>query len=85
MVPMGEVVKYDNYNAAEISRIKNIPNDYYEPIGVPITIFDYDLSDWEIIGILQGEFTVIDDYVVGHQAKINGKDKYNRIIIKRKQ
>ena len=40
---------YDNYNAIEVSRIKNIPYDYEGVMGVPITIFDYDLDNVEVV------------------------------------
>jgi hypothetical protein len=42
--------KYDNYNAIEVSRIKDIPYDYDCVMGVPITIFDYDLDNVAIEG-----------------------------------
>lgn len=42
--------KYDNYDAIEVSRIKNIPYDYDGVIGCPITILDYDLDNVEIVG-----------------------------------
>lgn len=32
--------KFDNYNAINISKVVNIPYDYDDPIGVPITISD---------------------------------------------
>ena len=33
--------KYDNYNAINIDKIKDIPYDYNEDMGVPITFLDY--------------------------------------------
>lgn len=41
--------RYDNYNAIEVSRIKDIPYDYEGAMGVPITIFQYDLENVEIV------------------------------------
>lgn len=41
--------KYDNYDAIEVSRIKNIPYDYEGVMGVPITILDYDLDNVEVV------------------------------------
>lgn len=32
--------KYDNYNAIEVSRVAEIPEDYYGAMGVPITFLD---------------------------------------------
>ena len=36
---------YDNYRAIEVSRVKDIPYDYECVMGVPITIFQYDLDN----------------------------------------
>lgn len=43
--------KYDNYDAIEVSRVKNIPWDYDGTMGVPITILDYDLDNVEIVDL----------------------------------
>lgn len=32
--------KYDNYDAINVDKVINIPNDYYEEIGVPITFIE---------------------------------------------
>lgn len=42
---------YDNYNAIEVSRYKDIPNDYEGVMGVPVTFLDYYNPDqFEIVG-----------------------------------
>ena len=47
--------KYDNYDAIEVSQVKNIPSDYSGAIGVPISFLDkYDPEQFEIIGLGQG-------------------------------
>ena len=47
--------KYDNYNAIEVSFVKNIPSDYDGMMGVPISFFDkYSPEQFEIIGLGQG-------------------------------
>lgn len=52
-----EYPKYDNYDAIEISRVSDIPMDYYGLMGVPITFLDkYNPGQFEIIGIF-GEGT----------------------------
>lgn len=33
---------YDNYKCINVDRIKDIPNDYFEVMGVPLTILTYD-------------------------------------------
>lgn len=44
--------KYDNYDAIEVSRVKNIPYDYDGVMGVPITFLDhYSPEQFEILGL----------------------------------
>ena len=44
--------KYDNYDAIEVSAVKNIPKDYDAPMGVPITFIDkFNPRQFEIIGV----------------------------------
>ena len=46
--------KYDNYNAIEISLVKNIPSDYDGVMGVPISFLDkYNPDQFEILGATQ--------------------------------
>ena len=69
--------KYDNYNAINIDRTKDIPKDYKGHMGVPITFIDkYNPNQFEIIKFRKG-----DD---NKDLKVNNKDKFARIIIKRK-
>ena len=47
--------KYDNYDAINVDKVKDIPYDYMEPIGVPITFINkYNPQEFEIIGQGQG-------------------------------
>lgn len=47
--------KYDNYNAIDVSKIKDIPYDYNEIIGVPITYLIYhDPNKFIIVGETSG-------------------------------
>lgn len=72
--------KYDNYDAIEVSACKNIPCDYDGIMGVPITFLDnYCPEQFEILGL--------DDHRVEWRGKgpsLNGKNKYRRVIIKKK-
>lgn len=44
--------KYDNYDAIEVGKVADIPEDYYEHIGVPITFLDkYCPEQFEILGL----------------------------------
>ena len=67
---------YDNYEAIEVGRLKDIPKDYDDVMGVPITFMDrYNPSQFEIVGLCR--------YLNG-DAVLNGKNMYQRIIVKRK-
>jgi len=69
--------KYDNYDAIEVSRIKDIPYDYDGIMGVPITILDYNLDEIEIVKFRKGD----DD----KDLSVNGKYTYSRILIRLKK
>lgn len=44
--------KYDNYDAINVDKTKDIPKDYYGVMGVPITFLDkYCPEQFEIIGV----------------------------------
>jgi len=43
--------KYDNYNAIEVSKVANIPEDYEGIMGVPITFLNkYNPEQFEVLG-----------------------------------
>lgn len=51
-----EYPKYDNYDAIEVSKTKEIPNDYDGLMAVPITFLDkYNPDQFEILGIMDRE------------------------------
>lgn len=74
--------KYDDYDAIEVSRVVNIPNDYYGVMGVPITFIDkYNPNQFEILG----DSRYHDGSDVANDINfINGKGLYRRILIRRK-
>jgi hypothetical protein len=84
-----EYPTYDNYKAIEVSKVKDIPMDYYNELGVPITFLqNYNPAQFEIIWTtdrggdgnldhLKKIYTRYDAPVVG------GEGLYKRIIIKR--
>lgn len=76
-----EYPTYDNYEAIEVSKTKDIPIDYKGFIGVPITFIDkYNPEQFEIIGIDR----VLVEEATGKVSRfrINDKEIYARIIIK---
>ena len=63
--------KYDNYDAINIDKCKDIPGDYFGEIGVPISFLYYlDPTVWDIIEVLR--------------PTIGSRTLYKRIVIKRK-
>lgn len=62
---------YDNYDAIEVPNIKSIPLNYSGVFGVPITILcgNYDISMFELI-------------FYSKRLRINGKNKFNRILFR---
>jgi hypothetical protein len=80
--------KYDNYDAIEVSKVKDIPLDYEGCMGVPITFLDkYNPNQFEIVGLTAGNIKGMSGMIPlnGKDGPfINGKLKYGRIIIKRK-
>jgi hypothetical protein len=90
--------KYDNYDAIEVSYVKNIPSDFKGKIGVPISFFDkYNPEQFEIIGSFNagshGEELGAKKTEVHTKGKVmmwNGpvvgkKPIYKRIVIKHKK
>jgi len=48
--------KYDNYDAIEVSLVKNIPSDYKGVMGVPISFLNkYSPEQFEIVGMCENE------------------------------
>lgn len=84
-----EYPHYDNYNAINVDKIKDIPYDYDCVMGVPITIFGYDLNNVEIISITENADYLKPLYTSGckkyDRPYLNGERKYPRILIRRKQ
>lgn len=73
-----EYPKYDNYDAINVNKTKEIPMDYEGAMGVPITFLDkYNPEQFEIIKFRKGD----DD----RDLSINGKCPYFRLLIKNKR
>ena len=85
--------KYDNYNAIEVSFVKNIPSDYKGVMGVPISFLDkYNPEQFLILGsdynIKEGLLPeLINPKWKGKidRGYINNKRGYTRIFIKHKR
>lgn len=51
-----EYPKYDSYDAIEVSKVKDIPEDWFGVMGVPITFMDkYNPEQFDIVGCPESE------------------------------
>ncbi len=74
-----EYPTYDNYNAININKTSDIPEDYYGEMGVPITFLDkYNPEQFEILDTSTNAMHRGAPYV-------DGKRIYERILIRRRQ
>jgi len=74
--------KYDAYDAIEVSKVKNIPEDYDGLMGVPITFLDkWNPEQFDIVGL---DRYLSDNPRYGSRFRINGKELYSRIVIRRR-
>ena len=81
--------KYDNYDAIEVSKVKDIPEDYWGVMGVPITFMDsYNPEQFEIIGCSESEGRGFSNGLWDPASKtaqpiINGHKVYKRLFVRR--
>jgi hypothetical protein len=77
-----EYPHYDNFDAIECCPTTNIPMDYDGLMGVPVTFLDkYNPEQFEIVGILNHGCDSEYDLA---KPILNGKEKFSRILIRRK-
>ncbi|MDD9858643.1 MAG: adenine-specific methyltransferase EcoRI family protein [Gammaproteobacteria bacterium] len=84
--------KYDNYDAINIDKTKDIPGDYAGVMGVPITFLDkHNPDQFEILGTLASagyNGDIIGIPFLGQRdarAIVNGEVKYARLLIRNKR
>nr|DAR29238.1 MAG TPA: adenine-specific methyltransferase [Bacteriophage sp.] len=66
-----EYPRYDNYDAIEVGKTAEIPCDYFEYMGVPITYMDkYNPDQFEIIG---ADYEVAEPVVLYHGKRGTGR------------
>lgn len=82
-----EFPKFDNYNAINVDKTKDIPMDYDGIIGVPITFLDkFNPEQFKIIGLIAGNIKGLAGIpsAIGKDGPyINGKLKYGRLLIQK--
>lgn len=77
-----EYPRYKNYNAINVDKTSDIPKDYYECVGVPITFLDkYNPEQFEIVRFRKGNDEQ-DLYYMKEEEKVT---PYFRIIIRAKR
>lgn len=82
--------KYDNYDAINVDRVKDIPVNYDGVMGVPVTFIDkYNPNQFEIVGCTESECRgasngLWDESSGICQALVNGEKKYKLLFIRRK-
>jgi hypothetical protein len=84
---------FDNYNAINVEKVKDIPCDYDGLMGVPITFLDkYNPNQFTIVGsdydVKEGNLPeVVKSGWTGKtdRAYMNGKRMYSRLLIKHKK
>lgn len=82
--------KYDNYDAINVSKIKDIPCDYEGAMGVPITFLDkYNPNQFEIVSA--NDYRISENIpfkehglIKDKDGTINGNPTYVRILIKKR-
>ena len=76
-----EYPHYENYDAIEVSKTKDIPQNWGIQMGVPITFLDkYNPDQFEIIGLNRPLIKGLTDKVSGFW--LNGRAIYARILIR---
>jgi hypothetical protein len=85
----GDYEEYDNYDAINVDKTKDIPEGYDGVMGVPISFLDKHSPDqFEIVGLIAGNIKGLAG-IPSASGKdgpyINGKLRYGRILIRRKR
>ena len=86
-----EYPKYDNYDAINVNKVKEIPEDYDGAMGVPITFLDkHNPDQFEIWGCTESEGVGFSRGLWFSASKVTqplvgGLRKYKRILIRRRR
>ena len=86
-----EYPHYDNYDAIDVSKTKDIPKDWAGYMGVPITFLDnYNPDQFEILGASEQCGRGFSNGLWDSRSKITkplvkGEKKYSRLFIRNKQ
>lgn len=68
--------KYDNYDAIEVSRVNEIPLDFEDAMGVPITFLEkYNPEQFEIVGLANDKRVIDNAFVQGAETYLDEQHK----------
>ena len=78
-----EYPKYDNFDAINVDKVKDIPVDYPGVIGVPITFLDkWNPDQFELVGCSYSYGRPVEWLEeTSMSPSVNGKAVYKRILI----
>lgn len=72
--------KYDNYDAINVNKLADIPQDYYGVMGVPVTfMYQYNPKQFELVGTTD-DVTTHD----GEGISVLYDEVFKRVLIKRR-
>ena len=78
----GEYDCYDHFDAINIDKTKDIPDNYYGLMGVPVTFLDkWNPDQFDVIGVGVSGTGGVDVFA----PIVEGDYKYRRILIRRKK
>ena len=81
-----EYPTYDNYNAIEVRKVKEIPRDYKGVMGVPVSfLHKFNPEQFKIVGSNRGVRQDIKNGVYGRGTFLNGKETFKRLFITNKK
>ena len=70
--------KYDNYDAINVDKVKDIPKDYYGVMGVPITFMSkYNPEQFEILGMTKPPICYNNDDLAKRNKTYKNVKQYN--------
>ncbi len=80
-----EYPTYDNYDAIEVSQVKNIPADWDGVMGFPVTFLDKcNPEQFEIVGSNRG-VGQDPEGVYGRGSLLSGKETWKRLLIRHRR
>lgn len=79
--------RFDNFDAINVKKVLEIPDDYYEPMGVPLLFAEkLNRNQFEILGLSNTTKNNLPSIAKDKTTSfINGKKTYAKLFIRRKK